>query len=89
MNDITGILNLNGSAFAPMIAIKIADFFLLKRDRSGERVSLRNLLIGVRGFVAYRWLMGVDFILGCTLADMALTLALCLAAEKLLGTRKR
>lgn len=89
MDDITGFLYLIGSVFAPMIAIQIADFFLLKRDRSGERVSLRNLLIWVMGFVAYRWLMGVDFILGCTLADMALTLALCLAAEKLLGTRKR
>ena len=33
MDDITGFLYLIGSVFAPMIAVQIADHFLLKRDR--------------------------------------------------------
>lgn len=33
MDDITGFLYLIGSVFAPMIAVQIADHFILKRDR--------------------------------------------------------
>ena len=87
MDDITGFLYLIGSVFAPMIAIQIADFFLLKRDRFGVDFDPRNLVIWVLGFLAYRALMRVDLLVGCTLADMALTIALCVLAEKLLGER--
>lgn len=87
MDDITGFLYLIGSVFAPMIAIQIADFFLLKRDRYGVGADKRNLVIWVIGFVAYRLLMGVDLPVGCTVADMALTILLCLLAEKLMKSR--
>lgn len=87
MDDITGFLYLIGSVFAPMIAIQIADFFLLKRDRSGASFDLRNLAVWAVGFLAYRALMNVDLIVGCTLADMALTMVLCVLAEKLPGRR--
>ena len=36
MDDITDFLYLIGSVFAPMIAIQIADFFLLKKDESSK-----------------------------------------------------
>lgn len=88
MDDITGFLYLIGSVFAPMIAIQIADFFLLKRDRFGVDFDRRNLCIWVTGFIAYRLLMRVDLVVGCTLADMLLTVLLCLLAEKLLGGKK-
>ena len=40
MDNITDFLYLIGSVFAPMIAIQIADFFLLKRaDSLGEAVA--------------------------------------------------
>lgn len=87
MDDITGFLYLIGSVFAPMIAIQIADFFLLRRDRSAADFDGRNLAVWAVGFLAYRALMGVDLIVGCTLADMALTVALCVLAEKLPGKR--
>ena len=87
MDDITGFLYLIGSVFAPMIAIQIADFFLLKRDRFSADFDGRNLAVWVIGFLAYRGLMGVDLIVGCTLADMALTIGLCLLADKLPGKR--
>ena len=78
--DITDFLYFIGSIFAPMIAIQIADFFILKQDVSGRGVSVKNLIIWLLGFVVYRLLMGVDIIVGNTLPDMVITIALCLLA---------
>lgn len=80
--DITDFLYFIGSVFAPMIAIQIADFFILRQDVSGRGVSVKNLIIWLLGFVAYRLLMGVDIIVGNTLPDMIITSALCLLAAK-------
>lgn len=85
MDDITGFLYLIGSVFAPMIAIQIADNFLLKRDRFGAEADMRNLVIWLVGFIAYRALMGVDTVVGYTLPDMVFTIILCVLAEKLGG----
>lgn len=81
MDDITGFLYLIGSVFAPMIAIQTADFFLLKRDRAREAFDWRNLVIWLLGFIAYRLLMGVDTVVGCTLPDMLLTMLLCVCVD--------
>ena len=85
MDDVTGFLYLIGSVFAPMIAIQIADFFLLRRDRFQEDFDGRNLVIWLVGFAAYRGLMRLDLPLGCTLADMALVVTLCVLVDKLAG----
>lgn len=82
MDDITGFLYLIGSVFAPMIAVQIADFFLLKRDGSDRAVCVENLLIWLAGFVLYRLLMRVDILVGNTLPDMAATILLCLIVKK-------
>ncbi|MDO5412364.1 MAG: putative hydroxymethylpyrimidine transporter CytX [bacterium] len=81
--DITDFLYFIGSVFAPMIAIQIADFFILRQDVSGRGISVKNLIIWLLGFVAYRLLMGVDIIVGNTLPDMIITIALCLLAAKI------
>ena len=83
MDDITDFLYLIGSVFAPMIAIQIADFFLLKQDRSGRAFDWRNLVIWAVGFAAYRFLMTLDIPVGNSLPDMLLTMALCWAAGRL------
>lgn len=88
MDDITGFLYLIGSVFAPMIAVQIADHFLLKRDRFGAGFDVRNLVIWLVGFIVYRLLMNVDIVVGYTLPDMLLTMAMCLAADKVLGGRR-
>ena len=88
MDDITGFLYLIGSVFAPMVAIQIADFFLLKRDRSAVGFDWRSLSVWVLGFVLYRVLMTVDIPVGCTLPDMAATALLCVLAEKLFAGKK-
>ena len=80
--DITDFLYFIGSVFAPMIAIQIADFFLLKQDVSGRGVSVKNLIIWLLGFVVYRLLMRADIIVGNTLPDMLITVLLCLLAAK-------
>ena len=80
--DITDFLYFIGSVFAPMIAIQIADFFILRQDVSDRGVSVKNLVIWLLGFVVYRLLMGVDIIVGNTLPDMVITIALCLLAAK-------
>ena len=88
MDDITDFLYLIGSVFAPMIAVQIADHFLLKRDRFAVAADSRNLVIWLVGFIAYRWLMGVDTPVGYTLPDMVLTVLLCVLAEKLCAGMK-
>ena len=82
MDDITDFLYLIGSVFAPMIAIQIADFFLLRQDRSGTAFDRRSALIWLAGFLLYRLLMRVDLPVGNTLPDMAVTVLLCLILRK-------
>ena len=83
MDDITNFLYLIGSVFAPMIAIQIADFYILKRKSSDELFKWRNLFIWLIGFILYRILMRIDIVCGNTLPDMLITIALCLIAAKI------
>ncbi|MGN1168188.1 MAG: putative hydroxymethylpyrimidine transporter CytX [Lachnospiraceae bacterium] len=82
MDNITNFLYLIGSVFAPMIAIQIADFFILKRDVSESPVNVPNLLVWVVGFVVYRILMNIDMPVGNTLPDMVITILLCVIVAK-------
>ena len=86
--DITDFLYFIGSVFAPMIAIQIADFFILKKQPCKGAFDIKNLVIWLVGFVIYRLLMRVDIAVGNTLPDMLVTIALCLAADKLLPRKK-
>ena len=81
--DITDFLYFIGSVFAPMIAIQIADFFILKQNTGTSAFNIRNLMIWFVGFVVYRLLMRVDIIVGNTLPDMLITIALCVAVSKM------
>ena len=77
MDDITNFLYLIGSVFAPMIAVQIADFFILHRDRKESDFDWRSLILWFIGFVIYRMLMKVDLPVGNTLPDMVITAVLC------------
>ena len=81
--DITDFLYFIGSVFAPMIAIQIADFFILKQNKETSAFDVCNLIIWFVGFVIYRLLMRVDIIVGNTLPDMLITIALCVAVSKM------
>jgi len=87
--DITDFLYFIGSVFAPMIAIQIADFFVLKQDKETSVFHVRNLIIWFFGFAAYRLLMRVDMIVGSTLPDMLITMAICIAVERVVTFLRR
>ena len=82
MDDITDFLYLIGSVFAPMIAIQIADYFILKTRESQKDIEVKNIVIWLIGFVLYRILMKYDIIIGNTVPDMLIVIAICYAAKK-------
>ena len=88
MDDITDFLYLIGSVFAPMIAVQIADFFILKREKTTTAFNWCNLIIWLIGFILYRILMHVDLVCGNTLPDMVLTIVICLLAHAVRGGKK-
>ena len=87
ITDITDFLYLIGSVFAPMIAIQIADYFILKREPGKASVDVANMVIWVAGFAIYRYLMNVDMILGNTLPDMIITIIICVVVRKIVKTK--
>lgn len=82
LSDITEFLYFIGSVFAPMIAIQIADFFILKKNNETSSFNLQNLIVWLIGFIVYRLLMRVDIIVGNTLLDMIITIILCVVVSK-------
>ena len=81
--DITEFLYFIGSVFAPMIAIQIADFFILRKNTESCSFHVQNLVIWFVGFLVYRLLMRVDILVGNTLPDMLITILLCIAVSKI------
>ena len=82
MDDITGFLYLIGSVFAPMIAVQIADYFILGRRSDRLAFDMPNLCCWLAGFLLYRFLMRFDIPVGNTVPDMILTVLLCLSVSK-------
>ncbi|MEA5010520.1 MAG: putative hydroxymethylpyrimidine transporter CytX [Angelakisella sp.] len=78
-----GFLYLIGSVFAPMIAILIVDFFLIKKDVSHKSADWMTLAMWLAGFIIYRILMHIDIPIGNTLPDMLITAVLYLIANKI------
>jgi len=67
-----------GSVFAPMIAILITDFFILKRDHSSVAFHIDNLFVWAAGFLIYRQFMSLDIVVGSTFPVMFITGILCI-----------
>ncbi len=76
MDNITDFLYLIGSVFAPMTAILLADFFVLKNDFSSKTIDGKRVALWILGFIIYRLFMRCDFAFGCTLPAMAATFVL-------------
>lgn len=81
MDDITDFLYFIGSVFAPMIAIQLADFFVLKTDSSEKKIDISRIVVWAIGFALYRLLMKTDFILGNTFPDMIITFLLTITVS--------
>ncbi len=76
-------LYLIGSVFAPMIAVLIADYFILKKDKLKESADVANFLIWFVGFAIYRVLLNMDIVIGSTIPVMAVTVIICLVTDKI------
>jgi len=63
-------LYLIGSVFAPMVAILITDYFILRKNYAGTDLSSTNLVLWIAGFIIYRQFMSIDTVLGSTLPVM-------------------
>ena len=83
LDNIIDFLYFIGSVFAPMIAIQIADYFILKKPAESRAFNIQNLAVWAAGFIIYRMLMRVDIIVGNTLPDMVITIILCILVHKL------
>lgn len=84
MDDITDFLYLIGSVFAPMIAIQIADYFILKKDVTGTDIYYKNMIIWLIGFVANRVFLKMDLTLGSTISCIIVVVFVKVLAEKLI-----
>jgi len=80
-------LYLISSVFAPMIAIQLVDFFVLKRDHSQQTFHFLNLSVWLCGFLLYRFLLSQNTPIGITVPVMLLTALLHWLITKVLGGR--
>jgi len=83
IENMEGFLYLIGSVFAPMIAIQITDYFILKREAVKKSVDYTNLILWVFGFVIYRVFLKLDTPLGVTLPIMVITVVVCLIVRRI------
>ena len=81
-------LYLIGSVFAPMAAILIVQYFILKQDSGGKKADFLNLGLWLVGFVLYRIFLTMDTPLGSSLPVMAITGTLTYIVHKILGGKK-
>lgn len=86
--EFESFLYLIGSVFAPMIAIMIADYFILHKDLSNMDFAKVNILLWLIGFVLYRLFMYIDTPFGNTLPIMAVVIVLTVAVNKFTGGKK-
>ena len=87
MDDITNFLYLIGSVFAPMIAVQLTTYFILKKDSFRDAFDWPNLIVWLLGFIAYRLLMNVDLPVGNTLPAVVITMVLCYIVNKLVPSK--
>lgn len=88
VSQFEGFLYLIGSVFAPMIAVMIADFFILHHDFSEIAFAKSNLVLWAIGFALYRGFMHIDTPVGNTLPVMLIIIVLAVAFDKIRGGRK-
>lgn len=84
MDDITEFLYLIGSVFAPMIAIQIADYFILKKDVTASSVYYKNMIIWLIGFVANRAFLKMELFVGSTISCIIVVIIVKVLAEKII-----
>ena len=72
MSQYENFLYLIGSAFAPLFAILFAEYYIVKKREVNQacKLNIKNIILWVVGFIAYRLLMPYATIIGITLPVM-------------------
>lgn len=83
MDNITNFLYFIGSVFTPMIAILLADYFIVKTDSTQKILDIKKILIWLVGFIIYRILMKINLVIGNTVPDMLITFILTVVTGKI------
>ena len=89
MDNIMGFLYIIGSVFAPMIAVQLTTYFILKKDSFAAAFDWPNLIVWAAGFAVYRLMMHVDLPTGYTLPSVLITMVLCFAVNKLIPQKSK
>jgi putative hydroxymethylpyrimidine transporter CytX len=76
INRYTEFLYVLGSVFSPLIAILLADYFLLKCDNRSRRADLTATISLAAGIAFYYLIKSLDIPVGFTLTTIAFTSAL-------------
>lgn len=78
-------LYLIGSVFAPMIAIQIADNFILNKNSINKDFDFTNLILWIIGFIIYRFFMKIDTPIGNTIPVMIIIILITTFIGKVKG----
>ena len=89
MDNIMGFLYIIGSVFAPMIAVQLTTYFILKKDSFAAAFDWPNLIVWAVGFAVYCLMMHVDLPTGYTLPSVLITMVLCFAVNKLIPQKSK
>jgi len=76
------------SIFVPMASIQITDFFIVHKDQSESTIHIPAMVIFLLGFLLYRYLLTIDFVLGVSLPVIVITALLEVVSEKLQVCKK-
>ncbi|MCF0151990.1 MAG: putative hydroxymethylpyrimidine transporter CytX [Megasphaera sp.] len=78
-------LYLIGSVFAPMTAILLSDFFILRQDHTADSVNWLNLVLWVLGVALYRFLLNVDTPVGITVPVVVILMVVSALVHKVVN----
>ena len=82
-------LYLISSVFAPMIAIQVVDYFILKKSACNQAFNFVNLIVWIIGFAIYRYFMELQTPIGNTVPVMLITGILCIIGNKLFSQKTK
>ena len=89
MSEYEGFLLWIASVFAPMAAVLITDFFVMKRRDTGLDFDWAGLAVWLAGFVLYRYLLAAEWEsgIGLTAPVMAAVAVLTVAVRGVFGRK--
>lgn len=82
-------LYLIGSFFSPLFAILFVDYYIFKRKDISAAYNIKNSVLWLVGFILYRLVLSVDFVLGITLPVMIVIAVLTYIVNVIIKSTKK